>query len=436
MQRIMVGLVALVVFAVGVATPARAGHDADVHSDNMSLVATFDDGGEYAGGTDLAFWGTRAVAGNFDPGGFRLLDIRNPRKPVEVGQFACNGSQSDVSIWRDLVFVSVDGARTGPGCDSEAAAAADSITGIGWEGIRVVSIANPKKPTQIATVRTDCGSHTHTLVPDLARRRLLLYVLSYPLGAPTPTCSPVSHRKISVVEVPLADPASARVTSTPSVGLPIGCHDVTVFLPKMIAAAACITETQLWDITDPADPVITTRVVNPLINIHHSTVFSWDGNTFVIGDELGGAAVAPGCVSGEAPLGSLWFYEVSDPTMPLGSYSIERDASPIDVCTAHEFNVVPLRSERDVLVSSWYTGGTIVLDFTDPANPQELGHYVPQEGEAAVHWSSYWYNGLIYANGFDRGIDVLRIRHPSLTPKQVIPLGHLNPTTQERLPKR
>src|SRR3990170_1033101 len=84
--------------------PQPVGHDHDVHSDNMFLVANNDDGGSYRQGSDLAFWGNLAVLGNYDnPGGFRLMDIADPSSPTEVGQFVCRGPQADVSIWRDLV---------------------------------------------------------------------------------------------------------------------------------------------------------------------------------------------------------------------------------------------------------------------------------------------------------------------------------------------
>lgn len=44
---------------------------------------------------------------------------------------------------------------------------------------------------------------------------------------------------------------------------------------------------------------------------------------------------------------------------------------------------------------SWKTGGTSVVDFEDPATPQELAHYTPAD---AGTWSSYWYKGRIYVS--------------------------------------
>jgi hypothetical protein len=423
--------------------PTPAGSEADLHSPNMFLVSNWDHDGTYRLGSDLAFWGTTAVLGNYGtPGGFRLLDIADPSRPSLIGQLSCPGSQADVSIWRSLVFVSVDSPRSAPQCGAGGASSTAVAAGQAYEGIRVVSIDNPASPEQIGFVDTDCGSHTHTLVPDEAHARVLIYVLSYPLGVPGPDCSAATHRKISVVEVPLTNPTAARVVSTPDMGPVIGCHDVTVFLERKIAAAACISESQIWDLADPVHPRIVSHIVNPAINIHHSTTFSWDGKTAVIGDELAGAEFTPGCVAGDShmPLGALWFYDVSNPAAPVAkaSYSLpQREISLL--CTAHNFNTIPLRSGKDVLASAWYNGGTTVVDFTDPANPTQLGYYIGKQPKVSTAWSSYWYNGFIYANNFDedlnsltersRGFDVMAIGHPDL--KYASKLKRLNPQTME-----
>ena len=424
-------------------TPTPAGSDADVHSPNMFLVANWDDDGTYRQGSDLAFWGSTAVLGNYDnPGGFRLVDISDPSQPRKLGQLVCPGTQADVSIWQNLVFVSVDSPRSAPECGAGGASAIQTTTGGGFEGIRIVSIADPANPQQIGFVDTDCGSHTHTLVPDTANARVLIYVLSYPLGGQGTECNAETHRKISVVEVPLLNPAAARVISTPDVSPAVGCHDVTVFMERKIAAAACITESQIWNLSDPANPRIVSHIANPAINIHHSSTFSWDGKTAVIGDELGGAEATPGCVGGDPhlPLGALWFYDVSNPAAPVlkASYSLPQQEISV-LCTAHNFNTVPLKTGKDVLVSAWYNGGTTVVDFTDPSNPTQLGYYIGKEPKVSTAWSSYWYNGFIYANNFDedlnslteqsRGFDVMAIGHPDL--KYASKLKRLNPQTME-----
>jgi hypothetical protein len=422
-------LPALVLFGAASA-PALAQDD---HSANMVHIARFDDGGAYQQGSDEAFWGTRAIVGTYgSPGGMRVIDISNPAAPFQIGKLDCPGSQADVSVWQDLVFMSVDSAREEDKCGSSEASESTATTGNAWEGIRIISIRDPAHPTQIKTVRTDCGSHTNTLVPDLAHDRILLYVLSYPLGAPNPTCNQVQHSKISVVEVPLGNPTTAKVVSTPSVAPAIGCHDVTVFLERKLAGAGCITESQIWDISDPVHPRILSHIYNPLINIHHSSGFAWDGKTMVLGDELGGAELTPGCEGPqEAPIGALWFYDVTDPASPAlrGSFRVPQQHASIQ-CTAHDFNIVPLPSGKDVLVSAWYEGGTTAVDFTDPANPTQLAYYVP---ENTNYWSSYWYNGHVYGNVFaPGGLDVFTINAPELA--DAATFDHENTSTQEASP--
>ena len=446
----------LVAAGAGLAVTSYASHSAESHSDNMTRIANFSDGGTYRVGTDMAFWGDLALLGTLDqgtgpnaspPGGFRMLDVSNPGSPREVGQFECWGDQSDVSIWEDIVVLSVDKPTT-EDCSAQSGS---------WEGIRVIDISDRSNPRIVKSLATDCGSHTNTIYPDLANRRLIVYVLSYPLAGrynpagATATCNAETHRKISVVSVPLDDPAGAELIGTPNVGETIGCHDVTVFLPRNIAGAACLTESQMWDLSDPTQPKIVARVRNPQINIHHSTTFSNDGRTMVIGDELGGAAASPGCFGGDAyELGGLFFYDVADAAAPAlrGAYKLPR-TKVSEFCTAHLFNVVPMRADSDILVSSWYTGATSVIDFTDPSKPTEIAHYIPsdpvspdeQPTEAAA-WASYWYNGHVFANNFDedvnsvkpqsRGLDVFRIDEPFT--REAVRLDRLNPQLQEALP--
>ncbi len=425
-------------------------------AENMSLVANYDDGETYRNGTDMAFWGNTALLGNLDQGsntmgGFRVMGISNPAKPRQLARFACPGDQSDISMWGDIVVLSVD-KPTPPKCELPGRTET-------WEGLRIVSLSAVRAGADpadaiLATVQTPCGSHTNTIYPDLKRDRLLVYVLSYPLAGrynpvqSLPTCNALSHRKISVVEIPLADPTAAKVIGTPSTGETIGCHDVTVFLEKKLAAAACLTESQIWDLSEPAEPEIIATIRDPRINIHHSTIFSNDGKTLVVGDELGGAAASPGCFDQRYPHGGLFFYDVSNPESPVFKSSFklpQRVAS--EFCTAHLFNVVPRLDGEDVLVSSWYAGSTSVIEFTNPSQPTQIAYYIPsatvtpdQQTKEAAAWSSYWYNGSIFANNFDedvnsveaqsRGLDVFSVNHP-LVNKGTVPLSRLNPQLQE-----
>jgi hypothetical protein len=312
----------------------------------------------------------------------------------------------------------------------------------------------------IKGVPTDCGSHTHTLVPDAGNNRVLLYVASYTAGELPPSqygneCRRLNpdgtraHQKISVVEVPLDNPAASSVVSEPTfpqndrAGIPgyNGCHDITVYMKIERAASACMGEGQIWDISDKENPETIARIHNPNVEFFHSAAFSWDGKTVVFGDEAGGGT-GPRCRPQDADtLGALWFYDVpgldnmDDASVEpwLSSWKVPRDqTTPAGVtqaqdpnCTMHNFNTLPT-TKRDVLVSSAYAAGTTVVDFSDRRNPQEVGHHDPH---GANTWSSYWYNGHIWTNDGGRGVDVMLLADKVRAGTQKLP--HSNPQTQD-----
>ena len=445
-------LVAAIAAAIGVA-PAAATHNEDDHSENVRLLAekaiiiepddpeTPDTNEEVrAAGSDLAFQKDLLVAGSYEGVGFFKLRKKAPYLE-QVGYFACAGSQGDVSVWGDLVFVSVDAPRDKPECDSVGANQAQTTQGADWEGVRILDISNLRRVRQIAAIRTDCGSHTNTLVPG-GKSKLYVYVESYPLTGQSGTCNAATHRKISVIEVPLAKPDKAKVVSTPDLTSTIGCHDISIDVERKLAVGACVSESQVWDITKPAEPELLARIHNPRIQIHHSTGFTWDGKYLVLGDEFGGAA-AGGCVGNPAvPMGAMWFYDISDPTNPkeAGFWAPPRVFTPPDDadeaqrprCTTHNFNVLPMKDGSYIAVSSYYSVALSVIDFTDPTAPKELGYYLPKEsGTNPDTWSAYWYNGLIYSNDHASKAGIRVYEMDGLSTKEVKTFKtRLNPQTQ------
>lgn len=419
-----------------------AGVTASNHSDNLKQMSNSPRTSAVSQ-SDLAFWGSLAFAGNYD--GFRVLDISAPGRIRQLADVDCRGQQGDVTVWESLLFVSVDRPTTTADCSGE-----DTAPGVtGFEGIRIFDVSDPTDPTFVTAVPTDCGSHTHTLVPDLANGRVLLYISSYPASflGPTPfgtDCQRLDpddnqgHSKISVVEVLLDRPEDAEVISQPTFELSDfrdtpgfrGCHDIQVFVELEIAAAACLSEGQLWDISDLENPVTIDRVFNDAVDIWHSAAFTWDGEIVVFGDEFAGGG-GPGCMDPDDDIGRAWFYDRSNPDAgPLGSYKIPRPQGE-QICTMHNFNVIPTRLSY-TLVSASNMGGTTVVDFTDPANPTEVAFFDLQPEAGALTsspWSSYWYNGFVYTNDRGRGVDVLNLQHPAKAGAQK--LLYMNPQTQE-----
>jgi hypothetical protein len=103
----------------------------------------------------------------------------------------------------------------------------------GWDGVRVFTVSDdPANPSPTSSRWRPCtrtAAPTITLYPSLADEgKLIVYVSSYPLR-PGPTCGQVNgppagndplHKKISVIEVPLADPAAAHVIAQPPISYP------------------------------------------------------------------------------------------------------------------------------------------------------------------------------------------------------------------------
>ncbi len=111
--------------------------------------------------SDLAFKGVHAVVGNYH--GFNTYDIENARRPKLVASIVCPGGQGDVSIWGNLLFMSVEQTRGRLDCGVEGVTA--PVSAERFRGIRIFDISNLKNPKQVAAIQTCRGSHTHTLVP-------------------------------------------------------------------------------------------------------------------------------------------------------------------------------------------------------------------------------------------------------------------------------
>jgi hypothetical protein len=150
-----------------------------------------------------------------------------------------------------------------------------------------------------------------------------------------------------------------------------------------------------------------------------------------LGEFAGGGG--PGCDDPDDDIGRVWFYERDDMASgPIGSYKIPRPQDG-QICTMHNFNVIPT-AKNYTLVAASNMGGTTVVDFTDPANPTEIGFFDAQlEAGPLVSspWSTYWYNGFIYANDRGRGVDVLLLSDRARAGARKFP--YMNPQTQEHL---
>ena len=406
--------------------PAFAGHADDPRTKNLHPLGHIVEPASLftgAGGgnihTDIAFWGKRAIQGTWL--GFNIRDVSAPGNPKQVSFTSCTGNQGDVIVWDDVVVRSWNSPASATAtCDGQPVP-------VGFEGLHVFDISDATNPALVgsvnlssAAVPSRCGSHTATGVPDPANNRLLVYNSGSQCDG------------IDIVEIPLANPGAATYLRTESAGR--NCHDTGVILGD-VNKAACAGGNgwTLWSLEGTGsltDPALVTSVVVPGVGIGHSVQFSNDGEVIVFGHEPGGGVAANCQATNPDSDKSYFFYDTSGAL--LGTWVLPRPQSAIENCTLHNLNIVPMNSDRDILVHGSYQSGTSVVDFTDPANAVELAFSDPPAitpPDLAGAWSSYWYNGFIYETNITEGLNVFRYSGKELN--KAVKLGHLNPQTQE-----
>ena len=433
-------------------------HDAGEAARNMELVAhrpkpdgffNASNPGDFAfANSDLAFNRRYVFQGGYH--GFQVWDISNPRNPTLRATHACPGGQGDLSVYGNLLFMSVE--QPSARLDCGAQGVADTVSAERFMGVRIFDISNIDAPRQVAAVQTCRGSHTHTLLADPKdRKNVYVYVHgTSPVrpAAELPGCSGLppeqdpntSYFRIEVIRVPLASPKDAKIVNSPRIfadsagnvaGLWKGgahgagtqetattdqCHDVTTYPALGLAAGACSGNGILLDIKDPANPRRIAAVIDPNFAYWHSATFSNGGDKLLFTDEWGGG-VGARCLATDRPIwgADATFTLSKDRKLtPAGYFKIPAPQTVQENCVAHNGSLVPVPG-RDIMVQAWYQGGISVVDFTNPHNPQEIAFFDrgPVSGERLYlggHWSAYWFNGYVYGSEIARGLDVLQLK--------------------------
>jgi hypothetical protein len=455
-RRQLVAIAGAGVLAAGVlaAAPAYAadpvpgpqGIDEVMKSDNVELLANRPrpQGLENLN-SDLAFQGDYAFAGNYN--GFSIWDISDPSDTELVSAVVCPGSQNDVSVYGDLLFLSTDSSRSDDSCQSTSQSVANPDS---WEGIKIFDVSDKGNPRYIKAIETDCGSHTHSLAPAEDLEAVYVYVSSYDINDTTayPDCA-APHDKLSIIKVPVSTPTSAELVADPVVfpdgGNPTGnysrrtagCHDLTTFASRGVMAGACMGDGVLFDITDRENPTIIDSVRDTEnFAFWHSATFNNAGTKVVYTDELGGGSGAR-CRLQEWPdLGANAIYDIEggDELVFKSYYKIPRIQRDNENCVAHNGSLIPVKG-KDIMVQAWYQGGLSVWDFTDSENPVELGFY--DRGPAAENlilsgnWSTYWYNGHLFSNEITRGFDSYSLSGSEWDQAKTVQQTENNPQMQQ-----
>jgi hypothetical protein len=413
--------------------------------------------------SDLAFSGTHMVMGSFH--GFNAYDIESSKSPKLLASIVCPGGQGDVSIYGNLLFMSVEQTRGRIDCGTQGVV--EAVSKDRFRGVRIFDITDIRNPKQVAAVQTCRGSHTHTLVP---KDKQTLYVYGSGTGgvrsgeelvdcsAGDPKDNPnTALFSIDVIEVPLGAPEKARIVNRPRIfadektgaiaGLNPGgdngpgtqrssatnqCHDITVYPEVGLAAGACSGNGILMDISDPANPKRLDVASDKNFAYWHSATFNNDGTKVIFTDEWGGGT-RPRCRATDLPnWGADAIFDIVDKKMVFGGYyKMPAAQTETENCVAHNGSLIPVPG-RDIMVQGWYQGGVSVFDFTDAKNPVEIAYFDrgpldPKNLIIGGYWSAYWYNGNIYGSEISRGVDIFK-----LVPTQYLSQNEIDAAIQVR----
>ncbi len=416
--------------------------------------------------SDFAFQGNYLFQGNFY--GVNIFDISNPANTTLLTSLVCPGGQGDVSVYKNLLFMSVEMPNGRLDCGTEGfppeppppageekgkkrrvpVAQKDR-----FRGVRIFDISDIKNPKQVAAVQTCRGSHTHTLVMDPNDKdNVYIYVSGTSFVRQPEELAGCSGEKpdkdpntalfrIEVIKVPVAAPQDAKVVSSPRVfidartgamnGLNNGgthgkkgkeekpadtdqCHDITVYSAIGLAAGACSGNGILLDIKDPVHPKRVDAVNDPNYSYWHSASFSNDGTKVVFTDEWGGGLGARCRANDPNKWGADAIFRLKDDKLSFANYyKLPSAQGDTENCVAHNGSLIPVPG-RDIEVQAWYQGGISIVDFTDPAQPFEIAYFDrgPIDPKMLVlggDWSAYWYNGNIFGSEIARGLDVFEL---------------------------
>ena len=439
---------------------------------NLRLVSNSKPPEPFTGATnsDLAFIGKYVIQGNYD--GYQVWDISNPAKVKTAMTYVCRGSQSDVSVYKNLLFVS--GEATSGRVDCGLQGVADSVSRERFRGIRVFRYDNIDNPKYVASVQTCRGSHTHTVVVDPNDdKNVYIYVsgsagvrsaseLPGCLSAPEDPNS--SLFRIEVIQVPLDAPEKASIVGFGRIfndlgprpvhadpvdtsagrggrggapgaaagrggrggagpalppGMRVGpnqCHDITVYPAIGLAGGACGGYGLLLDVRDVKNPKRVNAVADSNMSFWHSATFSNDGSKVLFSDEWGGGT-APRCrATDKYEWGANALFTIVNNSMQFKSYyKMPAAQTSFENCVAHNGSLIPIPG-REVMVQGWYQGGISIFDWTDVSKPKEIAYH--DRGPTSIDptfrgpggsWSVYWYNGVIVSSEIARGLDIFEL---------------------------
>jgi hypothetical protein len=325
--------------------------------------------------SDLAFMDRYAIQGNYN--GFQVWDLSDPEHPILEKGYFCPASQSDVSVYRNLLFVSGEG--LGGRIDCGGQGVPETVSDERLRGLRIFDISDLENPVNVGNVQTCRGSHTHSVLVDPDDPANVYVYVSGSAGIRSseelPGCESgmpeenpnTALFRIEVVRVPVDHPEQAEIVSSPRIfgdlEAPPGHGDA----PTEIAARRARVEAArergafIAEIRGTED-VLSSRFVDPLLDS--------------IAEARG--ATSPNAADSAALRAAL-------PEMVARMFGQQRRTGPTQ---CHDITLFPAIDRAGGACE----GYGMLIDISDPVNPRRIDAVADSN-------FSYWHSATFNNDG-------------------------------------
>lgn len=405
---------------------------------NTTFLGKFDPGGGFTADVvvhdDMAFLGTWGRPGICPGTGIRMVDVADRANPELVGSFA-GGDQfpgtAAETLWiGDVATPSFDGTLA-----IVALRLCDNSESGRWRadarGLALYDLTDPDEPSLLSTL--DSGELTQGANSVAVSQRpdgMLLVAatvrqsLIHTAGVSgdvrfIDATDPAAPIELSDWDYRRDGPLAGRFAEDDE----MHAHSVALIEDGTTAVIShWDAGTIVVDLTDPSTPTYRSTVGSPdhPANNHHSVVIDETRSLVIVNQEDLGPAL--GSVTG---WGAQQIYEVSDQLAYVAEsefathHALNDDGFGVDgFYSAHHTTLV-----GPLAVTSWYSDGIRIIDLSDPAQPVEIGSFVPSNftdpqgywvapnGATAfpLVWGVDWYRGLIFLSDINSGLWIVRI---------------------------
>jgi hypothetical protein len=294
-----------------------------------------------------------------------------------------------------------------------------------FAGTAVLDFSDPRNPTYISRLQYSRGSHNHTFVP----------------GKPVVYLSDSDVANAALGNIPIwdvSDPANPVMRFEFKFGAH-SPHDITFNADGTRAYVAAVSLTYILDTTDPFAPEMISVIPNEGVSISHQADPTPDGDYLLVSDEVGGGS------AGLSPGGAVHVYDIRDETRPIKVGLIENDCAP-NLCgsltdgtpnqTSHVFRINP---DGYTMAIAWYKDGLGVVDFSSIRGANVVGTGTNSKfGARVIGWitmpnantwgAKMWerHPGYVFSNDIRRGFDVFYVSSmgPGFLGRGTIDGGH------------